>query len=787
MEDYLTLAQSYLEAEGWDVRTRGRDLLRGDRDSRHGDDEKDYVYVWVPANVGVSFSRREGPYLRRFEEARVEHPTAEKFLLLPTLEGLSTEFRRGARRWYGVKILVPAQFFDSNFRWERDERAASATSALRERGADVARKRIAQPFRVIQSLGSDDDGPRPDLLDVLRAELRNPLSKKDRPTIHVVVGPAGMGKSVLFSSLYAHLYEDFQANKRAHELSARPFALLPEHLDDATAPTIGSLLDAYLRTELARPMGRDMFNWKLIHGLGVWLLDGLDEILERDEKFFDYLEDLMTMPSGETLPSIVICVRDSLLETHRGLKAFCEGDCSSYVIVYQLEGWQQESKADFARMHLSSGTDVTKFVESLAERPALDDLASTPYYCELLIEEFVADGLQPDTFETDILERALARIVDREREKGLLSGIPNKEINEFMESCATIDLFEGGVSTEVVREFAEVVIPESIEEEESRLATQMGQIAVFSYGYDGRLRFAQEPLKHYLAAKYLAQNLQSKSLSNDLGRDLGLYELPENVIRLMYKCIDSDVYDEVWRLLASKAREATITGRNALRLAIQMSGDMGRISDIRFVGLDLSGMQFRRLILRGVQFDGADLTNTEFRSTDLTDSSFENCLIKGTRFDAKREMLRSLRFGDMRRFHSAHIGNRFVDDYVVFHEIVGSTGGPGNGTQPACATARQLRHLFGKFVEETGRGRRKDIHTRALQRGKRIVEHRDDILREAIRAGYLVETPHRDRISRAQDESYGEIVRFRTELQVSPGIRALLDDTCSEAGCSHVS
>ena len=783
MADILKLAHGYLEAEGWHVRTRGRDLLLGDRDGRRGDDETEYMYVWVPADVGRSFRSREGPYLRRFGEAREEHPTAVMALLLPTLEGLSTEFRKGARQWFGVKIYVPAQFFDSNFGWERDRRTASATSELRRRGVNIAHQRIAQPFRIIQAPGLNGQRSGPDLLDVLCDALRNSVRKDDRPSIHIVVGPAGMGKSVLFESLYAQLYDHFQSNKRAHQLSARPFALLPEHLYDATAPTIDSLLEAYLRTELAGSMNRDMFNWRLINGLGVWLLDGLDEILERDDKFFDYLEEFM--PSGETPPSILICVRDSLLETHRGLKAFCEGDGRRYVVVYQLEGWQHESKAEFARIQLSSEDDAKQFVEDLTEHPALDDLASTPYYLKLLTEEFAAGELRSDDSETDLLGRALIRIIARERDKDLLLDIPDKDIHEFIGSCATTDLFEGGISTEEVREFAELIIPNVNEEEADRLATQVRQIAVFAHGHDGRLRFAQEPLKHYAAANYLARN-NLKPTPNSWGHDLGRYELPENVIRLMYRCIDRHDYNTVWSLLVSKARENTTTGRNALRLAIQMSADTGRISDLRFVGLDISGMRFGGLVLRAVQFDGADLTNADFRGADLTSSTFDNCLIKATKFDKNEEMLYSLRFGDMRRFHSAHIGATFVDELATFYELVRQTQGEMRRKPPACATARQLRHLFGKFVEETGRGRRKDIATRALQRGKRIVEHREDIVEEAIRAGYLVET-YRDRISRAQGESYNEIVKFRTKLEMSPGIRALLDDTCPESGCSHVS
>lgn len=783
MEDYLKLAHSYLEAEGWHVRTRDPDLLLGDRYGRRGDDEKEYSYVWVPPNLERSFRTREGPYLRRFAEAREEHPTARMNFLLPTLEGLSTEFRKGARKWYGVKFWVHAHYFDTNFRWESDRRAASATSDLRKRGDEVARERIAQPFRVIQAPDSNGNRTGSDLLDVLRGELRYPSSKKDSPTIHIVVGPAGMGKSVLFSSLYAHLYNDFQSNKSMYQLAARPFALLPEHLYDATAPTIGSILDAYLQTEPARPMHRDLFNWKLINGLGVWLLDGLDEILERDGKFFDYLEDLITMPSGETPPSVVISVRDSLLETHRGLKSFCDGDYSDYVAVYQLEGWQEESKTEFARMQLASKGNAKRFINALTNHPQLDELASTPYYLELLTEEFDAGILQPDNSETDVLERALALIIRREREKGLLLDISDHDIYEFIGSCATIDLFDGGISAEEVHEFAEVLVHDFNEEESSRLTTQMGQIALFAQGYDGRLRFAQEALKHYVAAKYLAQILQSSP--SKLGHDLERYELPENVMRLMYECVDADAHDDIWQLLIGKAQENTIAGRNALRLAIRMSTDGHRITEIQFAGLDLSGLRFGGLALLGVRFDGADLTNTDFRGAELTSSSFDNCLIKGTRFEADEEMLRSLRFGDMRRFHSAHVGHGFVDDLAMFYELVGDAQDEEARTAPACGTARQLRHLFGKFVEETGRGRRKDISRRALQRGKRIVEHREDILEEAIRAGYLVEA-YRDRISRAQDELYGEIVQFRTRLEMSPGIRALLNDTCKDSGCSHV-
>lgn len=784
MKERLSLAQGYLTAEGWDVKARGRDLLLGHRDSRRGDDEKDYVYVWVPADVGRDFGSQERPYLRRFEEAKEAHPTAELVLLVPGLEGLSTEFRSGARRWYGVKILVPAQFFDTEFRWERDRRTASATSELRERGTATARTRIAQPFHVVQPSDTNGDDRHTDLLDVLHGVLRDPLSE---PTVHIIVGHAGMGKSVLFDSLYAQLYDDFLADKKALYPSARPFALLPEHISDANALTIGSLLDAYLRTELAGQMDRDMFNWKLVHGLGIWLLDGLDEILERDIRFFDHLEDLMTLPDGDRSPSIVICVRDSLFATHKGLKDFCE-EYRSDVAVYQLDSWGEVAKSSFARQQLGSEDDAKEFLARLIHRPALDELASTPYYCSLLIEEFATGGLRPGDSETDILERGLERIIGRERDKEFLQGVPDQGIRDLMSFCATTTLFEGGVSIEDVREMAEVVIPEGIDAEEiTSLTTQMGQLAVLARGHDGRLRFAQEPLEHYLAASHLAESLQS--MPERVGRqNLGRHDLPDNVIRLVARCIDPSAYDVVWRLLIGQMHVDSIAGRNALRLAVTLSADTDRLGHLELAGLNLSGIRFQGHVLRSVGFDGANLTNADFRGADLTGSNFDNCIIKGTRFDADIEMLSSITFGEMHRFHSALIGEAFIDDSEQLGEMIGESLHRATATQPACAAARQLRHIFGKFVEETGEGRRKDIPKRALHRGTQHVSntHRDDILREAIRAGYLIEGATRDRVSRAQDDSYSEIIEFRTDLKISPGIRALLDDTCQEADCRHV-
>lgn len=379
-----------MEAEGYAVNASGRGLLIGRREAMG--DEQESVYLWVlPDTSREDFATQERPYLRRFMEAADEDPTARKYCVVPTLEGLSTDFRRDAQRLARVAIQAPAQFFDTEFKWEKDPRAASATQQLKRRGDEVSRARIAQPFRVIQSPPAFSESGT-DLLAALRERLRGDSG----PTMHVVVGPAGMGKSVLFESLFARLQDDFMSDKRSRQLSARPFALLPEHADSAAAQTVRSLLDAYLQTEPARPLQRGVFEYRLLNGMAIWLLDGLDEILERDRNFFDeYLMDIRTQPGGTTPPKIVICVRDSLFATHEGLRGFCE-DFSEDAVVWELVKWQAAQKREYAHRRLRA--EGAAFVKNLSAQPTLDDLASTPFYCRLLMDEFSASSLAGGDF-----------------------------------------------------------------------------------------------------------------------------------------------------------------------------------------------------------------------------------------------------------------------------------------------------------------------------------------------------------------------------------------------------
>lgn len=793
MENLPDLVRGYLEAEGYAVSDRGRellsDLLVGRREAMAG--EQEYVFAWVlPDLSDEDISTREGPYLRRFQEAREEHPGAAQYFIAPTRQGLSREFTTGARRWHGVQFRVPVQFFDTDFKWDRDRNAASATSQLVTRHASRATTRVAQPYEIRQAPNPTDGGE--DLLTVLHQELRRPVGQDNRPNIHVVVGPAGMGKSVLFESLYASLHTDFMSAKDAQRLSVRPFALLPEHINDASAPTVRSLLDGFLSTEMTRPLRRAVFEWMMVNGMGVWLLDGLDEILERDNQFFDeYLMELMTKPFGITLPSILICVRDSLFATHRGLRDFCE-EYRDHAVVYELSKWQRPSKVEFARRRLRDQIDALSFVERLQRVPALDELASTPYYCELLTQEYPAIGSGRDYTEQSILERALTGIVKREREEKNLLDITGADdvddrLREFIRSCAAESLSEGfrGIPVDDVRENAEASLPTlSNEEDIEKYVTQMSQMPVFAQGEYGRLRFAQEPLEHYLVSDYLIKAFNRNP--DDAFMAIGRCELPSNVVRLVSEAMISQGLDEtIWPLLRGKFSEQSYSGSNALKIAVQLSSGTDRLARDQLQTLNLSRLQFLNHDLRDVSFDGADLTNTEFLNCNLAGASFDGCLLKATVFPDEPAMMSDVNFGDMHRFFSAHIGDEYFEEASRLQNYLMPDEVDPPAQRPACDAALQLRHLFNKFVRSNGDARRSWLDRRGASRGKALIDP-DWVLGEAIRFDYLLERG-RDRVERADGDLYRELRDFAMDLKLTPGIRSLLDRICSDEACSHVS
>jgi len=64
---------------------------------------------------------------------------------------------------------------------------------------------------------------------------------------------------------------------------------------------------------------------------------------------------------------------------------------------------------------------------------------------------------------------------------------------------------------------------------------------------------------------------------------------------------------------------------------------------------------------------------------------------------------------------------------------------------------------------------------------------REEVRRHLKNHGYLLEEErYRDRIRRPEGPLYSELVGFATSLNITPGIRALLDDVCDKENRPHV-
>jgi hypothetical protein len=781
--DLAQQTSSYLAAERYHVVDRGGGLLVGTRAAIGGGSESIYVWVMQPSSP-EELRYRERSLLTAFGVANEIAPAVRKFLLLPSYHGLSPEFRKDAKRWFNVTVTVPGFFFDTDFSWDVSREARTAARNLQERGEATRRRRISQPFKT-----TDRDAAGDDLLPVLLSRLSLHSSG---PNVHIVVGPAGAGKTILFETLYAELYGRFLENKRAQVLSPRPLPLLPEYLAGSDAATVRALVRSFLRTDFVRPLDLPMFEWMVTNGAAMWLLDGLDEVIAQDPEFVSYVLELLTAPGATTSPRIVICVRDSLLPNNDDLRDLSE-NYPGVVETYGLLSWGTESRRRFAGLRLGDKADA--FMRALAGRRELDALAATPYYCALLADLYDADALRDFYSESDLLAHALSSIIQREYDKNLVDPAVASESNvlEFLESLALVDLENGfrGIDVRVVSEFAELTLPGGLPDDDyERFVKQFTQLALFMSDGQGRLRFAQEILEQYILGQALIRAFPGK---HAMLRDwLSYRDIPREWITLRVVADHihaSDAFAALVPLLYDTLNRP-VAFRNLLQIAVYAKDrpDALRLPDFSLERQDLSGLVFEDCDLSNMSFRGADLTNTVFRRCRLRDASLEDAILRGTTFVLDEDAaLEGARFGDLTRFFSIRTreSGRLIDDHAAARKWFERTTRIGSKIVEPCPSAQQLRHLFGKFVRPSGDFRRSWLDRRGVLAGARYHDDPEQVLDAAVRAGYLLEGD-RNRIVRPEAEPYSEVVNYMKDLRMSPGIRALLADVCKIDGCAHV-
>jgi hypothetical protein len=774
------MAEGYLAAEGYSTNPRGRDLIVGNRVAVGA--EREHVYVWVPRIGGPrGFTSLESSYLRRFEEATEAHPRAPKFFLVPTREGLSNDFRSGAKQWYGVSVVVPVQFFDTAFKWDESPATTNA-SKLRDEGRELTTGRIPQPYT-----NTSEEKSGVDLL----GDLANVLLRRggDTRPINFVTGPAGMGKSHLFKCLFARIYDEFITSKKALQPAPRPIPLLAEHMNDAVAPRVRAGLQACLQSEFERPLREEVFEWMLANGLAVYLLDGLDEIIGRDPDFEMDLLNFLTSPraAGNARPTVLVCIRDSLFQSSDALRAFSE-DYASLVSVYRLDPWGLETQELFARRAL--GVRAPEFVKLLRKRTDLASLAPTPYYCNLLTEDFAAGVVDENYTETRLLDHALERIIGREYQKGLdETVVPMASVLDFAEALAGADMerdYKGLLPT-TIREYADLVVASDVPEERRlRLITQLTQIFLWTAGPAGTIHFAQEALEHYLVSRWLVRLLDRSS--QILLAKLNLAPIsPDSMIRRLVASALTDDGRQQLGALAQQARPFPVAFKNAIQILSGASAIRAILGAGSLENADLGGVRFESEDLTGVSFRNADLSSTEFIECNLQQAVFEGAVLNRTSFQKLgSEALLGANFGDLVRFVSIGVDGRLFESAGVAQRWIQRQTKRVEQVLEPCQAVLQMRYIFGKFVYLTGEPRTRELPLSAITRGKTFRADPEKMVAACVRAGYLTPADYRNRIGRPSGDEYDELVQFVTKLTISPGLRSVLGEVCSVPNCAHV-
>ena len=117
---------SYLRSAGFNLINSSTGFIVADKPEVGGD--RDTLLLWLPNHLypGRAFSQIEANLIDKIDDQVTRYPDARCTILVESLEGISRTFR-SITSPRGVKIRVPVQFFDAQF---RDELSPEATSSV---------------------------------------------------------------------------------------------------------------------------------------------------------------------------------------------------------------------------------------------------------------------------------------------------------------------------------------------------------------------------------------------------------------------------------------------------------------------------------------------------------------------------------------------------------------------------------------------------------------------------------------------------------------------------------
>jgi hypothetical protein len=474
------------------------------------------------------------------------------------------------------------------------------------------------------------------------------------------------------------------------------------------------------------------------------------------------------------------------------------------VRVLSLTPWDRSARRAHAWVRLVGRTPrngepdpprVAEFLRATESNLAMQQLAATPYYADLLARTFGDGGVGTLQGEVALVERAVREMGRREYQKGTLREdvLPLDLFLEWLEELAVLGYEGAGFSAAQLRELADLitvfVVRELSEEEQRALIEQitMGPFLTRSAA-SGRLQLTHEILAEFLAGRRFAREFRTNPgrFASRLSRrawpaDSILFPLLADAL--------GDRIEDIAGLGVSEGLSAD-GRRNLIQLVATMpNGErVFQAGKLLVEGARLEGVRFQGLDLRGVSFRRCDLSGAVFDKCRLDKNLFEGARFRNTAFLGGSELgLASASFGDFEHFESVVVEpRRRFDDYQTFLQWArGAEGGPDVRKGP-CATARQILHLFGKYIHLDGQGRRDAHEYRSLLRGRREpgAPPPEECVKAAVEFGYLVRGEF-SQVRRPTGPKYGEMVAFVKDQTMSEPLRSLLDALCHVPGCRH--
>ncbi len=625
--------ESFLAADGFRLTRRAEGHLQAERGRESGGTDR--LTLWY-ADPDAGTATDEARLLADFAQAKAfGGANAQAYFVTPSLAGLSTAFRHQANE-LGVGVRVPVQFFDTPYKIDGDDAVGSGRGAearsvfaefIHDAQATIA-ERVLQPYVALSSLGAAHGGfaSGPDLLPVLTAELAEP---PERAQITIIIGNAGAGKSCLFAALFDALNRHFTTEKRAQRLASRPILFLPAHIRNAQAKSMDGLLAAVAATDAAAATNPGLMRWLSANGLTTWMFDGLDEFFAGEADFATALEQSL---APDSRARTVICVRDSLLTTSTALRDLIDRHIADGSIrIYELARWERPSQRQLAWARhvkrLAGPTDVTdppavaQFLAALDAHPAIAELATLPYYCDLIL------GLQADarivaTDEFDLLSAAVDGLIDREAAKleggeagfewdvfsgadafveaadmvahfgvetfnvpaerarliEALKAIGRDRLVELIEGLAhRMRMYEAypnaanGLSVDELRQLSTFYLDVGLVPGlEPRVLLALVQLAFFGQSATkGHVRFAHEIIADFLAARHAVSLIRAHPESADaLGQALGVRRDLDRSIFLRYLVREFGREPDLVRIIATHVSEGRVRAAYAPNAAL---------------------------------------------------------------------------------------------------------------------------------------------------------------------------------------------------------------------------